>query len=546
MDQLISAYGFNSLYKLSNGSGSSVTIIDAYGTSNVFSLNSFFDQQGIPPLTNSSITVLYPFGKPLSSNPGWEIETDADIEMVHSLAPGAHIYLVVAPNSSYNFQSLNWSIFNVDSKIISISWGTEETGNFSFLNSILKSAFIKGISIIAATGDSGAYINGSLAVNFPAGSQYVLSVGGTSLSESNGNYISETGWNGSGGGVTQFSPLNFEPSYDGKATIPDVSFNAGTPVCLYNGTANIGVYGTSIAAPAWAALSALLYSYNTRLPPILPLVFFIYNRFGYNAFHQITQGCNGYYCANGTYNLVTGIGSPKLPQFFSLATNASLPLRVITPNMIVEINGKNYSSPFSIDLPYYSNVSLKVFPSNISGYEYIPSSLKINGLVYATSTTLLINTSYNISVQYILKYRLLIKNYFPGENLTQYLLPGSYNISIGKYLLYYNDSFHKISELYTPYNDSLSNADAFYSNSPYLNLTITSPLNVSIYWHSMNISKINSNMNCVEVNYDGMQFVLSNDYVFLHSGPLELKPCISRLGNEIYYFSPFYSNAVSI
>ena len=64
-----------------------------------------------------------------------------------------------------------------------------------------------GVTFVASSGDNGARFG----AEWPASSPNVLSVGGTSLRlNSSGNYSSETGWSGSGGGYSQ---VESEPSY---------------------------------------------------------------------------------------------------------------------------------------------------------------------------------------------------------------------------------------------------------------------------------------------------------------------------------------------
>src|SRR5438477_52923 len=84
--------------------------------------------------------------------------------------------------------------------------------------------------------------------------------GGTTLYlDELGNYQSEAGWSGSGGGISRYES---EPVYQssvqstGKRTIPDVSYNASpdTRFWVYNSVSTgwDEVYGTSAGAPQWA------------------------------------------------------------------------------------------------------------------------------------------------------------------------------------------------------------------------------------------------------------------------------------------------------
>ena len=90
-----------------------------------------------------------------------------------------------------------------------------------------------GVTFLASTGDDGS--PGS----FPAYSPNVVAAGGTTLTLSGNNYVSETGWSDSGGGQSVYES---EPSYQhGVQTsnyrqIPDVSFDANpaTGVAVYD------------------------------------------------------------------------------------------------------------------------------------------------------------------------------------------------------------------------------------------------------------------------------------------------------------------------
>ena len=122
-----------------------------------------------------------------------------------------------------------------------------------------------GVTFVAATGDNGS------PGGFPAYSPNVLAVGGTTLTlDSSNNISSETGWSGSGGGISQFEP---QPSYQQgvvtqsttQRTIPDVAFdadpNTGVPVydSFNNGTSTPWeqVGGTSFSCPSWAAIISI-------------------------------------------------------------------------------------------------------------------------------------------------------------------------------------------------------------------------------------------------------------------------------------------------
>ena len=84
---------------------------------------------------------------------------------------------------------------------------------------------------------------------------------------------------------------------------------------------------------------------------LLPELYSLYNGNDYKlGFNQISTGCNGYYCANGGYNLVTGLGSPIANAIVSLLSNTKYSLTFIPrPYGIFNINGKNYSSAVTLN-----------------------------------------------------------------------------------------------------------------------------------------------------------------------------------------------------
>jgi subtilase family serine protease len=172
------------------------------------------------------------------------------------------------------------------------------------------------VTFIASSGDAGG------ATEWPAVSPNVLAVGGTalSISDSLGTYAGETGWSGSGGGISAFEK---KPSYQSSVTqsstmrtSPDVSFvaDSNTPVELYFNGGWTAVYGTSVGAPQWSAIVAIadqgkaLAGQGTFDGPsqLLPAIYSV----SANDFHDITSGTAGGNTAGVGYDLVTGRGSP--------------------------------------------------------------------------------------------------------------------------------------------------------------------------------------------------------------------------------------------
>jgi len=208
--ELRRAYDLNALYLAGyDGSGQTVVIVDAYGSPTIYDDLLLFIQwqnlrgAGLPWTTmadvQSHLHVYYPLGAP-TFNPlnapraeiSWTIETTLDVCMVHAIAPGADIALVVAPNPGGDCLNLavQYAITNHLGSVISQSYGMPEYllhGNNGQMmqadnNYQLAAQPDYNITVFASTGDWGA-TNGGPFNNalFPASDPYVTGVGGTNL-----------------------------------------------------------------------------------------------------------------------------------------------------------------------------------------------------------------------------------------------------------------------------------------------------------------------------------------------------------------------------
>ena len=162
-------------------------------------------------------------------------------------------------------------------KIASFSWGICDAAMPASVRknveSALRLAVLRGITVFAASGDSGSYdcqrskfSDHRLTVDFPSDSPQVVSVGGTLLSVlTSGAYGTESAWegpfsnSGGGGGINTFDAA---PSWqvaahvgNGQRVVPDVSASASpTSGWLARDYGNWDSFGgTSAATPFWAA-----------------------------------------------------------------------------------------------------------------------------------------------------------------------------------------------------------------------------------------------------------------------------------------------------
>jgi hypothetical protein len=352
--QIRAAYGITNVAL--DGKGQTIAIVDAYDDPGIYLALDAFDTQfgltsGGPTLysqygpAGSFLTVLNQNGQatslpatdPAGAGTGnWELEEALDVEWVHAMAPGAQIILVEA--SSESLSDLMTGVATAASQpgvsVVSMSWGFPEGQSvFAADEAAYDSYFVKpGVTFVASTGDYGA-----ADPEYPAYSPNVVAVGGTSLYLNGDNsYNSETGWGyysdaagsfiGSGGGISLYQP---EPAYQqgvqstGSRTTPDVSLIADPATGAWiadtynldpsNPFAIVG--GTSLSAPAWGGLLALVNqgranaatpALNTSSPTETQQALYILPQTDY---HSITSGTNGY-SANAGYNLVTGLGTP--------------------------------------------------------------------------------------------------------------------------------------------------------------------------------------------------------------------------------------------
>jgi len=342
--QIKQAYGIPNTYQ---GAGQVIAIVDPYDDPNIEAdLGVFSAQFGLPACTtaNGCFTKIYAGGTQPAGSTSWALEMSLDVEWAHAIAPQAKILLVEGSDDGNGlYEAIQVAIQN-KATVISLSWGSSEWSTETGFDYIFQNS---PVPIVAASGDAG---DGIL---YPAASPYVLSAGGTTLNvDSNGNYLSETAWSGSGGGISVYEK---EPAYqtgfpipqNGRGRgVPDVAYNAdpetGYPIYDsygYSGWVKVG--GTSASAPQWAALIAVANSARaSNLTNFNSAIYSAGSSSYATLFHDITSGNNGtcgYYCdAQVGYDYVTGLGSPQaanlLPHFIGNLCVAGNPTLTISPS----------------------------------------------------------------------------------------------------------------------------------------------------------------------------------------------------------------------
>ena len=376
-DQVAAAYGFPDVYGEGDlGSGVTVALyeLQGYGSKDIAAYQSCYG-------TDSSVTTVDVDGGPgRGSGVG---EADVDIEQVAGLAPGANILVYEGPNTDTGaYDTYNAIVSDDQAHIVSTSWGLCEAEEGSEAanaeNVLFEEAAAQGQGIFAAAGDQGSedcvssgYSDDFLAVDDPSSQPFVTGVGGTSW-VATGTPPEETAWNdgptccwgAGGGGISTFWTM---PSYQSDSTVagvlspyssgtqcgatgsadcresPDVSALAGPYPYLEYVSGQWGAWGgTSLAAPLWAALTALADDSSActgRNVGFANPALYQAAASDPSAFNDVTTGNNdltgdngGLYPAGTGYDMATGLGTPNAGPLVDALCGASTPSPVTVDN----------------------------------------------------------------------------------------------------------------------------------------------------------------------------------------------------------------------
>ena len=337
--QLRGAYGVASSGY--DGAGQTVAVIDAYASPTIAAdVDEYSSRHGLPTLKPGQFSQVVAPGtynhkeSPAQDPQGWYGEETLDIEAVHTMAPGARIVYVGAPN---NYQDLDAALNHVVDRrlaqIVTNSYGFSSEflppGYIKPYNDTFIQAAIEGIGLYFSSGDGGDEVAnvGIASVDWPASSPWVTAVGGTSLGVTQANgYVGETGWGtlraplagdtwgtpvfqyGGGGGTSR---LFAEPDYQRKVVpnqlakanggrpgrvVPDVSLVGdpqtgmlvGQTQTFPDGTVKYSEYrlgGTSLSSPLMAGVMALADQRAGRRHGFANPA--LYGRYGTSAFRDV-------------------------------------------------------------------------------------------------------------------------------------------------------------------------------------------------------------------------------------------------------------------
>jgi hypothetical protein len=318
------------------GSGKTVAVIDAYNDPDAAAdLATYRSDWGLPACGTGCFSVVNEEGEtsPLPTNAGsngWDVEESLDVDMVSAVCPLCHIILVEA--SSADNSDLGTAVnsaVSLGADYVSNSYG----GSESSTDPTYDSEYYQhaGVAVTASAGDDG------YGVSYPAASQYVTSVGGTSLSTaSNSRGWTETVWGSSSGGEGTGSGCSADdakPSWQtdtgcSKRTDNDVAAVAdpNTGLAVYDSYSEGGwleVGGTSASSPIIAATFALG---GTPAAGTYPSSYIYAHT---SSLFDVTSGANGtcsptYLCTAGTgYDGPTGWGTPDGVTAFTSGSTAN-------------------------------------------------------------------------------------------------------------------------------------------------------------------------------------------------------------------------------
>ncbi len=284
-----------------------------------------------------------------------------DTEIVHAIAPGATLDVVLVPHnaiaSAANFTAAVIGTIHAaitqNAAVISISGSHAEhlfsPAQVARLHAALQQAAGRHVTVVASSGDTGAISDNGppVQVSLPASDPLVLGVGGTALGASfaTGAYQGEMAWNSdtsaSAGG---YSSLFRRPSYQERIPrvgrtrgVPDVAADADSLTAMtlmFTGGVPFPAQGTSAATPLWAAVIALAdQDAGHHLGFVNPAIYAIARSPVYHrAFHDVVTGDNSVFWPTGLFvgyragpgwDPVTGWGSPNAHILVPLLAHAA-------------------------------------------------------------------------------------------------------------------------------------------------------------------------------------------------------------------------------
>jgi Pro-kumamolisin, activation domain len=316
------------------GDGQSVALVefDGFYTNDIAKYRAAC---GIPNVPLKTVLIDGYDGKPTTGAGSGNGEVALDIQMCMAMAPNlSQIVVYEGSQASAPNDMLGAMIEDGYAFQISCSWDFG-SGPADATDQLFQQMAALGMSYFNASGDTGAY---STAIPVPDDSPYITLVGGVTLTTAGAGGVrtAERVWNAgndtsSGGGISTTYPIpawqtGVNMASNGGSTLmrnlPDAAWLGDNVFTVADNGKNELSSGTSVAAPLWAGLAALINEKAASLgqPPIgfvNPALYALGNG-GTPAsyFHDIISGNNfttaspSQFAAKPGFDLCTGFGTP--------------------------------------------------------------------------------------------------------------------------------------------------------------------------------------------------------------------------------------------
>ena len=265
------------------------------------------------------------------TNTDWNTEICIDTQWSYGIFPYSDIYVVEAETDSLSDLLVAIEIGkNLNPDIINMSWGVDEFENCNHIDIFDNSEII----FVSSSGDTNN-------VQWPSTNPNVIAIGATSLYVTNNKeYFYETTWNSTGCGYSKYF---LTPKYQHISNANLNKYRSTVDLSIV-GNPDTGCYifdndgyqiygGTSLSAPIMSGIfGSIMYYRKIQKKNLLNsnqysnfsiqnILYDYYGKFGNNIFNDIYIGKSGEYSAQIGYDLPTGLGSPKLCNFFCLLVN---------------------------------------------------------------------------------------------------------------------------------------------------------------------------------------------------------------------------------
>ena len=291
----------------------------------------FENQFGLPHVPWTTVPVGSGPFTDTAGSPEWDLDTQYST----AFAPAAANLLVYQAKSLSDediLAEMNKWVTDNRAAQASASFGECESlahisGFAVAADQALAQAVAQGQTLFSSSGDTGSFCPflvaenglpvGLPGPNYPAASQYAVSVGGTTLTPDGKGGAHETAWLAGGGGAAFFEPV---PAWQANAGGSLLGINRGTPdvsldadpasgyAVIVNGK-QLAIGGTSASSPSWLGIWTRAQStHHGSLGFANPTLYSLPAA----VFHDITEGFQGLYMAGPGWDYTTGRGTPDI------------------------------------------------------------------------------------------------------------------------------------------------------------------------------------------------------------------------------------------